>query len=776
MADLDIAIRRLQEALDRLPDNHPDRASRLRDLGAGYYERYYRVQQAEGYQAASIPQLKALEDLNMAIQRLQEALDLTPDNHPDRASQLQNLGLGHYSRYQRSVAQEDLDMAIQRFQEALDLTQHAHPDRASRLEHLGLGYHAKYQRILAEEYRVMGAQPSEPLEELDTAIQKSQEALDLTPENHPDRARRLRGLGIAYHGRYTRIGAQEDLDIALQRDQEALNHSPSPPLDRLASIWSLVYSYVESENWTLAYQAASTAIPLISLISPLSLANSDKRNLVQVVGLASDTAAFALMLGKPVYEAIRLLELGRGAIIASHYELRADISSLQQQHPQLAEEFLSLRNQLDRPTDPTYQVNRLNAPTAPRRRIDQHHNAGQKLKQIMADIRKLPGFERFLLIPTEDEMKASAASGPIVILNTSCHRCDALIVEESGFRAVRLPRLYSDEIWIHAKALKNPKLLDIKLLEWLWDTIAEPVLDALGWTETPLASWPRIWWIPTGDLIQFPIHAAGYHSRGGDATVLDRAISSYSSSMRALVRSWQSQGNAQRPGKAILVGMPELRHAPREVETLERICSSMELHVVKPRPYQQDVLSALSACEIFHFAGHGQTNFKDPSESSLVLCDGPLSVATLFKIKLSGRKPFLAYLSACGTGQVKQGGYLDESLHLIAGCQLAGFRHVIGTLWEVDDELCVDVASITYDWMRREGVSDESVSEGLHHASRDLRCRWISENTARGVRNQDRAIAVGQSRSRPGEARDARDVVLCDDIPLCWIPYVHYGL
>jgi len=39
----------------------------------------------------------------------------------------------------------------------------------------------------------------------------------------------------------------------------------------------------------------------------------------------------------------------------------------------------------------------------------------------------------------------------------------------------------------------------------------------------------------------------------------------------------------------------------------------------------------------------------------------------------------------CGTGEVKNDSLIDEGLHLISACQLAGFRHVIGTLWVVRD-------------------------------------------------------------------------------------------
>lgn len=94
---------------------------------------------------------------------------------------------------------------------------------------------------------------------------------------------------------------------------------------------------------------------------------------------------------------------------------------------------------------------------------------------------------------------------------------------------------------------------------------------------------------------------------------------------------------------------------------------------------------------------------------------------SLFELNLRSRAPFLAYLSACGTGQVTHNGLIDEGLHLIGACQLAGFRHVIGTLWEVDDKFCVDIAAKTYEWIKNRGLRDESVSDGLHHAVRRLR-------------------------------------------------------
>ena len=210
-------------------------------------------------------------------------------------------------------------------------------------------------------------------------------------------------------------------------------------------------------------------------------------------------------------------------------------------------------------------------------------------------------------------------------------------------------------------------------------------------------------------------------------------------------------------------------------------------------PHRQDVVCQLPSCAIFHFAGHGQADSTDPSKSCLFLQDwqkDPLTVATLLETYIRQGSPFLAYLSACGTGQVKHDKFLDESIHLIGACQLAGFRHVIGTLWEVNDESCVDVARITYSETWKAGMTDASVCRGLHIAIRKLRQYWLEGyfNTSQ-VSSSRKVCRLTSERDVPGnfgsgkhgEGGPTRDVIFCDDDddsrrPCDWIPYVHFGV
>lgn len=64
----------------------------------------------------------------------------------------------------------------------------------------------------------------------------------------------------------------------------------------------------------------------------------------------------------------------------------------------------------------------------------------------------------------------------------------------------------------------------------------------------------------TSPLCLLPIHAAGYHSETGSKTVLDRVISSYSPSIKALLyarrnEAQKSRSRAPASDKTVLVSM-----------------------------------------------------------------------------------------------------------------------------------------------------------------------------------------------------------------------------
>lgn len=117
------------------------------------------------------------------------------------------------------------------------------------------------------------------------------------------------------------------------------------------------------------------------------------------------------------------------------------------------------------------------------------------------------------------------------------------------------------------------------------------------------------------------------------------------------------------------------------------------------------------------------------------------------------------------------------------------FFHVIGSLWEVNDECCVDMAKITYEEMILKGMTDESVCLGLHKATRKLRDRWLrdmnvaaeQDTTKQDTTKQDTAEQAPAGIKDERAFRLLRKFKVCEpeettEMSLYWVPYVHFGV
>lgn len=818
MEDLNEAIRFAQKAIKHTEEDDRQLAERLHNLGTGLGERYSRTnaiadlkeaikiaQKAEKITPREHPALShrlynlaldlndlynrtgEIDHLSMSIDKLHEAVKIRPTNHPKFAELLSSLGTSLGDRYANAGMVDDLEESIRRTQQAVDMTPPDQPDLASYLNHLGLAHKQNYSRTNA-------------INDLDRAITASEKAVHMDFKDNPDHAIWSYNLGEHLGRRYLANSDTVDLRKALSCLRTALHQSNATCECRILAGHSslrlrmLIPGW--NSDWEQAYDDASLAIKLIRELTPRSLENSDKQHVLgQIANLACNATAIALHLGKPPLVALDLLEQGRGVLATSLDENWADISDLKSKFPDLAGELIELRDALQAPLKEHLGSRRTSFRST---RANRRHIAGGELEKLIAKIRQREGFELFLQNPSEKEMLDASKRGPVVVLNISKFRCDAMLIRPHGVQCIPLTRLDYPTI---ERTAQHQDLGSPQVLEWLWDTITLPVLIALEITEPPCNDdWPHVWWVPTGILSKFPLHAAGFHGKDPNFSVLDRAMSSYSPSIKTIIHGRQRHNRQDEPKgstKVLLVALQDtpkqgrLHFAASEVKLVHDICVSSSLCPVQPKQIKEDIVSQLPSCKFFHFAGHGHTDDSDPSESSLLLEDwesDPLAVANLLQMNLREHPPFLAYLSACGTGQVRLDRYLDESIHLISACQLAGFRHVIGTLWEVNDESCVEMARITYEEIMRKGITDDSVCLGLHKATRALRDRWLRNSKEGSHRKkvaaknrpnmvQDVVGAVGDGR----KTGPARTIVLCDSDdeeigPLHWVPYVHFGI
>lgn len=147
-------------------------------------------------------------------------------------------------------------------------------------------------------------------------------------------------------------------------------------------------------------------------------------------------------------------------------------------------------------------------------------------------------------------------------------------------------------------------------------------------------------------------------------------------------------------------------------------------------PTAKDVLKDMSGFDILHFACHGLAEPEDPSNSHQLLQKSGPSGSIVDKLTVSdiskentGGQTWIAYLSTCSTSGVEAKLLADECLHITSAFQVAGFAHVIGSLWPAGDDIGARLAEAFYSSLTKTGPkhSNRTVVEALRNAILDIR-------------------------------------------------------
>ncbi|MBB5069978.1 tetratricopeptide (TPR) repeat protein [Saccharopolyspora gloriosae] len=740
--DLDTAIEAARRAVEVTPAACPEEALAHACLGGALITRFGRT--------------NTRKDLDESVNAFEVTLKATPADHPSLAGRLSNHGSALLTRFSRVNDDADLRRAIDDLRSAVAVTLAGHPSRG--------GYLIKLAAALDEYGKLTGQPPA-----LDEAVRIAREAIDTTPENHPSRGGHLIGLGNALHVRYDFLGDPADLDAAIRIYEDAANDTGLSPSVRIEAAHEAARHLVESEPHEAAVLMENAVHQLPELASRHMRRVDQQRALDRLPVLTSDAAALVLAHASGTshnraVRALQVLESGRGVLLSQAMEVRDDLTELRHRHPELAARFVDLRNRLDQGVDDISSFVHLIAQRKSGIDPQSRYQLVTEFNKVLAQIRAKNGFTSFGLPPSLDEILSAATEGPVVMFNVSRHRSDAILITAAGVTSTPLPGLEiralirafeSFHQAVHTSmhdsidAVYDAQTTLTQTLEWLWDVAAEPVLEALGFHDQPLPGepWPRVWWAPGGVLGLLPIHAAGYHDdpagKSDRRTVLDRVVSSYTPTIRTLHHARGRALATTTSHHALIVAMPTtpgqmpLAHVRAEATRLaNRLPNSVtliepETEICKEgdqgsRPTRERVLSHLPASPIAHFACHAITDPRDPSESRLLLHDhntAPLTVASLGPLNLD--QAHLAYLSACSTSVVHTPGLVDEAIHLTSAFQVAGYSHVVGTLWEIHDQVAEEVADTFYSKLINDhyGLDAKRAAYALHHTVRAVRDR-----------------------------------------------------
>ncbi|KAJ5414516.1 hypothetical protein N7509_001143 [Penicillium cosmopolitanum] len=740
--DLEEAILLSRQAVEIISEDHVNLVIILNGLGNQLGLRYDRTAQ--------------VDDLEEAIQLYRRAIRMfrktAIHGHLTLAGLLNNLGSRLESRFKQRGQIEDLEEAIQLSRQAVQATPDDHPDHGRWLNNLA--------NILEKRF-----EETSQKENLKEAIHLSRKAVQSTPENHPQRATLLYNLGLKLANRYNQTGQIENLEEAIQVSYQAFEAAPSPPLERITAATLALQLLIKQGDYSTGYTLTVEAIELLKLAHHSILSFQDRQYIAShFSGIATQACSLALQIGQPLSEALRLLESGRGVVLSLLMNDRSDTAKLKDVHPALCAQYESLQLEVNTPLEsPT--TKQTHEPISTRR-----PKAIEELQKCIQEIRHLPGYISFQQGPTAEQIQNAADEDNIVMVNVTELRSDAIIICSSGISLVPLPTFSTVQAqgWINQNltiassrretALKNKAYCGF--LSWLWHHCVKPVLSEISQFSHPSPeNLPRVWWIGTGLASSFPFHAACETcNEPTTERTFNRVLSSYTLSIKALLHAREqisiSIPSRKDTSKLLMVTMattPGANNLPgvkaEKFAVLEALSDSIQLDVLD-QPDSASVIRRIRGCNIAHFACHGISDPIDPSQSGLILqtatanpMQDVLSVLRLCENHSTCGE--IAYLSACSTAESKAERLMDEALHVVSGFQVAGFRHVIGTLWPSDDNVCVEVARSFYTELYRNGAleyTDRTVAMALHKA----------------------VLAVSTSvdyRKRP----------------LYWAQYVHYG-
>jgi hypothetical protein len=520
-------------------------------------------------------------------------------------------------------------------------------------------------------------------------------------------------LGVElYHRRRDAGGGPDDARRAFTHLEHASGVETLETQLRVQSARGAAEAAGSLDDRPAAARMYRRAVDLLPRLVPQSLSSSDHaRLLAPMSGLVAEAATGLLHAGDR-NGALELLEQGRGLLIGRALDARDGTT----------EELRRIADELATSPDPHAD----HVPGEPSL-FDRRRELGRAWDREVARIRRMEGFENYLLPLRVGDFTPLAAGGPVVTIVVSGRDANALLLTAEGVDVVHLPELTGEGLddmvetfWgtlPFAELMPDDEDATVQaqeplraVLARLWDTVAAPVLERMCPTE-------QIWWVPTGMLAALPLHAAG---RGAD-TVLDRVISSYTPTMKVLRAS-----RSRPPGHgdaACVVSVADARGLPPLPNTRAEAFEVMRsfpgvVRLDGPAATPEAVREAVTRSGWLHLACHATSNIMDPANCALHVHGGEVTARDVMSQRTSNGR--LAYLSCCRTAMTNGADIADEMIHLGSAFQIAGFRHVVGTLWRVKDTMAATTAALFYEQV---GCSEDYAPLALHRTVLQLRER-----------------------------------------------------
>jgi hypothetical protein len=406
---------------------------------------------------------------------------------------------------------------------------------------------------------------------------------------------------------------------------------------------------------------------------------------------------------------------------------------------------------------------------------DELHAARADLDAVIADIRRVDGYEHFLAEPDFADVLAAAQRRPIVYLAAADAGGRALLVQHGTVVDAELAALRTGEllervkgyVHLHSELRKDQDPDDTEkawrrwaahlddVSGWLWDAAMRPVLDLVG-DDRPDQ---QVALVPCGLLGLLPLHAAWTSDDSaptGRRYALDHAVWTYTANARALAACY-SAADLSSLDRSLVVADPFPRPPGLAPLPAIRAVSTVVKSRIPGGPAGligdavtcSAVRTLLPDVDIAYFGCHGTADMADPLRSRIVLGDGDLTLDEILRMRLRAR---LAVVAACETAMVGTG-RSDDVVALPTGLVQAGAAAVVASMWGCDQ---LATALVLVEFFRR--IPELSAAVAL----RDAQCLVRDSTRDELARAWEKALDA-DAPWLPAESGDALlDLLLVD--------------
>ncbi|EIM91947.1 uncharacterized protein STEHIDRAFT_46182, partial [Stereum hirsutum FP-91666 SS1] len=703
--DFDESIHLHRQVLRLRVAGHPRRAAALHDLATDLMSRF---------RGAS-----SLDYLDESISLNREAL-LIPGEGRARAFSLHNLSVCLVERFEQTGQLEDLEESIDLIRNAVLLHPVGHPRNALPLRHLGI--------CLDRRFRRMG-DPADLAE----SIELFRESIALCPVGHPERACLLEYLGIGLKSRFLMTGHPEDFSESISAFEQAASDEHSKVVTRLSAAreWAYFTRTRLAQSSLHAFTIGVSLIPRpLSTMPFVALQYSHLSVNHRHPEFVSDAASHAIQMGQLAL-ATEMIEQGRGLLWSELRGLRTPMERLRANSGPARDPFGPL--------------------------LAEKHRLLENQKRIIERIREIPTFEAFLCRPSFSVLQAAAKHGPVITVNLSEYRSDALIILEHGPPALvptddnlhEIAQKLSQQLTeARAKIKTAPKHYNIVLrtvLENLWELVVSPVITKLKELRIPEMS--RIFWCPTSVLSTLPLHAAGPTLPGSKSYLPDLYISSYTPTLTSLITAFNTGESFAKPPRLLLIGqstsLPRVKEEANEV--LYFMIKSGIMPMEEPEAIHDTARNPFLDYDWLHIASHG-TLIPGKPFSSYFSLNEDTHLTLLDLIQLHHPNANFAFLSACHAAEYPVGSIHDEAIHLAAAVQFCGFRSVVGPMWEMADVDGPDLVKDFYSYVFESDVDSSQWNKvGLHARALASATKKMRERKGMTLERWGRLISRNES-------------------------------